>query len=340
MLDGSDVVAETKNGTTTNYIRGVSGIISSSIQGTNNTTKYYLSDGHGNVTSLTDSSGTIVKSYTYDAFGVEENPSDSDANPFRYCGEYYDSEIEQIYLRARYYDPSLGRFTQQDPAMEDGYNWYVYCENEPVNRIDVTGYEWGKIRDFANDIRFLYNGSNPQYEYGYGGVRITFKNSRTIRSGMFYYSGWVEMKHIGGPGFTTLLTAYNNNGSLEMQRADFYQAMGIQFKQYTEEYTISKTESNAWKVINSVLAGIVTGGITSKAAALIAGGVASIFDQSPDAGRYKSVSTIAYEYNPKTGKNNALLTNDIYILGYNENGQEQWILVSSTNYQLRDYATY
>ena len=59
---------------------------------------------------------------------------------FRYCGEYYDSEIEQIYLRARYYDPSLGRFTQQDPAMADGNNWYVYCSNNPINYKDPTGY--------------------------------------------------------------------------------------------------------------------------------------------------------------------------------------------------------
>ena len=83
------------------------------------------------VVAETNSSGTVVKSYIYDAFGVEQNPSDSDANPFRYCGEYYDSEIEQIYLRARYYDPSLGRFTQSDPAMS-GANWYVYCSNNPV----------------------------------------------------------------------------------------------------------------------------------------------------------------------------------------------------------------
>ena len=139
-----------KNNTTTNYIRGVSGIISSSIQGTNNTTKYYLSDGHGNVTSLTDSSGTIVKSYTYDAFGVEENIASSDTNPFRYCGEYYDSEIGQIYLRARYYDPAIGRFTQSDPA-RDGNNWYVYCGNDPVNKIDPMGLEYNKLSVFVDD---------------------------------------------------------------------------------------------------------------------------------------------------------------------------------------------
>ena len=70
---------------------------------------------------------------------MEENPSDSDTNPFRYCGEYYDIEIGQIYLRARYYDPAVGRFTQSDPA-RDGSNWYVYCSNNPINYKDPTGY--------------------------------------------------------------------------------------------------------------------------------------------------------------------------------------------------------
>ena len=69
---------------------------------------------------------------------MEQNPSDSDTNPFRYCGEYYDSEIGQIYLRARYYDPTVGRFTQSDPA-RDGINWYVYCSGDPVNNFDPLG---------------------------------------------------------------------------------------------------------------------------------------------------------------------------------------------------------
>ena len=42
------------------------------------------------------------------------------------------------YLRARYYDPSTGRFTQQDFA-EDGYNWYVYGNQNPVMFVDYTG---------------------------------------------------------------------------------------------------------------------------------------------------------------------------------------------------------
>ncbi len=63
---------------------------------------------------------------------------DSDTNPFRYCGEYYDAETESIYLRARNYDPGTGRFTSEDPA-RDGLNWYAYCDNNPVAFVDPSG---------------------------------------------------------------------------------------------------------------------------------------------------------------------------------------------------------
>ena len=45
----------------------------------------------------------------YDAFGNEKDRVGADPNPFRYCGEYFDVESGSYYLRARYYDPSVGR---------------------------------------------------------------------------------------------------------------------------------------------------------------------------------------------------------------------------------------
>ena len=73
--------------------------------------RYYVTNGHGDVTNLTDTTGAVVKTYDYDAFGQEYSPSSGDTNPFRYCGEYFDSETKSIYLRARYYSPAVGRFT-------------------------------------------------------------------------------------------------------------------------------------------------------------------------------------------------------------------------------------
>ena len=110
---------------------------------------YYVQNAHGDVTALTNSAGEITKTYAYDPFGAEKNIDPADSNPFRYCSEYYDKGIDKIYLRARTYDPTLGRFTQQDPAC-DGLNWYVYCSNNPVNLIDPFGL-------FDHDTRLSYS---------------------------------------------------------------------------------------------------------------------------------------------------------------------------------------
>ncbi len=106
---------------------------------------WYLYNAHGDVTALTANNGTITKNYEYSSFGVQKSATDDeDENPYRYSGEYYDAESGYTYLQARYYDPDMGRFISEDPAM-DGENWYVYCGNDPVNMVDPTGMWSGKI---------------------------------------------------------------------------------------------------------------------------------------------------------------------------------------------------
>ncbi len=48
----------------------------------------------------------------YDAFGVRD--SSIVKSGFGYCGEYQDRETQNYYLRARYYDPEIGRFVNED----------------------------------------------------------------------------------------------------------------------------------------------------------------------------------------------------------------------------------
>ena len=143
------MIGEVSNGSgVTTYLRGVTGLISQ--KKPDNTKLYYMTNGHGDVTALVNPSGSITKTYTYDAFGVEQNIDPADTNPFRYCGEYFDNETQSIYLRARYYNPGIGRFTQQDPAMADGMNWYVYCNGNPLNFVDPLGLA-RKLRDLVGE---------------------------------------------------------------------------------------------------------------------------------------------------------------------------------------------
>ena len=61
-------------------------------------------------------------------------------NRLLYGGQQYDLEVGQYYLRARYYNPVVGRFTQEDPYRGDGLNLYAYCANNPVTYYDPSGY--------------------------------------------------------------------------------------------------------------------------------------------------------------------------------------------------------
>ena len=57
-----------------------------------------------------------------------------------YTGQQYDQVTGQHYLRARYYNPLLGRFLQEDVYRGDGLNLYAYCDNNPVVYYDPSGY--------------------------------------------------------------------------------------------------------------------------------------------------------------------------------------------------------
>ncbi len=159
--DGSkQIVADVIEGDTYNancYIRGTSLAAKYNYRnGERSEYTYYTQNAHGDVVNLTNADGEIVKFYTYDAFGVEKNISDSDSNPFRYCGEYFDAETGTIYLRARYYNPTTGKFISRDSfagRRSDplSLNLYTYCVNNPIIFIDPSGHipqinsEW----DFA-----------------------------------------------------------------------------------------------------------------------------------------------------------------------------------------------
>ncbi len=60
---------------------------------------------------------------------------------YRYTGQQLDPITQQYYLRARYYNPVIARFTQEDTYRGDGLNLYAYCANNPVRYADPSGYE-------------------------------------------------------------------------------------------------------------------------------------------------------------------------------------------------------
>ncbi len=110
------------------------------------TATYPLYDTHGNmVATLTkNASGTswnVRNERSYDVWGGVRSGAATGGPKGRYCanlGHVQDDESGLIYMRARYYEPSTGRFISEDPAM-DGGNWYVYCNSNPLRFVDDSG---------------------------------------------------------------------------------------------------------------------------------------------------------------------------------------------------------
>ena len=90
-------------------------------------------------------------SIIYDAFGNQTSDTTGGYNPFRYNSQYTDAESGLIYLRARYYDPSIGRFMAEDPV-KDGLNWYAYCAGNPVMMVDPSGLAPGDLYLDIDDV--------------------------------------------------------------------------------------------------------------------------------------------------------------------------------------------
>lgn len=128
---------------TTAWIRDSAGRLVG--QNANGTRHYYLTDRLGSIVGLTDSSGTLAQTYKYEPYGLLRSSSGSVTNPFRFTGAYRTgSGFGEMYkLGARYYDPSIGRWTQQDPLdqpddLRNG-NRYAYAAADPVNYVDPDG---------------------------------------------------------------------------------------------------------------------------------------------------------------------------------------------------------
>ena len=103
-------------------------------------TFYYHQDEQLNTTLITDEERKLRNHYQYDAFGAGLEAAEALPNRIRYTGQQYDEQTGQYYLRARYYNPVLGRFMQEDVYQGDGLNLYAYCHNNPVVYYDPSGY--------------------------------------------------------------------------------------------------------------------------------------------------------------------------------------------------------
>lgn len=134
-----EVIVATTGGASTQYLQVAGQILTQYDSGT---WAYVLPDHLGSVRAETDALGQVTVARDFDPFGV---PLQADGgNPFGYTGEWWESQVELLYLRARWYEPGTGRFISKDPFPGYAYspqslNRWVYVRNNPVGLVDPSG---------------------------------------------------------------------------------------------------------------------------------------------------------------------------------------------------------
>ena len=141
LYDGPNPVQEQNaSGVTANLPTGG---VDERFQRTDATGSYsYLTDALGSTEALTTSTGAEQATYTYSPYGAM-SISGSTTNSYDYTGRESDG-LGILYYRARYYNPSTGRFISEDPmGLAMGPNEYAYVGDSPTNFIDPSGMDRG-----------------------------------------------------------------------------------------------------------------------------------------------------------------------------------------------------
>lgn len=156
--------SRTENGVTTRYLvdpnRAYAQVLSESIDGVEQVRythghhllsqrrggelRYFHQDGLGSTRALSDAAGTLTDHYAYHAYGELDRQTGSTANAYLFTGEQYDAGLGHYYLRARYYNPAIGRFPTMDTyAGRVGepitLHKYIYANANPVSNVDPGG---------------------------------------------------------------------------------------------------------------------------------------------------------------------------------------------------------
>jgi RHS repeat-associated protein len=99
-----------------NYVLGATQLLAQ-VRGSD--ISYFLPDVQGSTRLLTDVAGNVTDTYSYDAFGDLSAQSGTTENSYLYTGQQFDEATGLYSLRARYYNPTVGRFISRDTWVLD-----------------------------------------------------------------------------------------------------------------------------------------------------------------------------------------------------------------------------
>ncbi|TDX51140.1 RHS repeat-associated core domain-containing protein [Orenia marismortui] len=107
----------------------------------------------------------MLGTQSYTPFGMVRSTTGSFNTKLGFIGRSQGSITGLTYIRARYYDGSVGIFTKVDP-IRDGLNWYGYAGGNPVNYVDNNGMEYIMVHG-RKVLKGLDENNRLNYEWDY-----------------------------------------------------------------------------------------------------------------------------------------------------------------------------
>jgi RHS repeat-associated protein len=141
----------TENGTTT-YKRYIGGVLVQNVVNGIAANRYLFTDHLGSPLAMTNENGTVLEGGGFNAFGERRVNGAATAITFEgglittrgFTGHEMLDGLDVIHMNGRIYDPTLGRFLQADPVVQDpgnpqNWNGYTYVFNNPYRYTDPSG---------------------------------------------------------------------------------------------------------------------------------------------------------------------------------------------------------
>ncbi len=211
----------------------------------------YHYDNRGSTVAIANGQGTVTDTFTYGPYGEQCGRTGKTRTPFLYNGRYgVETDNNGLYyMRARYYNPDIKRFINQDViqgSLDNAItlNHFAYANGNPISYLDPFGlyvanngvpedlYErletekYQRIKEEKAERQKEIKILNRELEWNqfWGGINIAVcDTTATVTKGFFEGMPCVNIAYANAKGMIGALTAPNFNQSQWEQ--EFYNAM-------------------------------------------------------------------------------------------------------------------
>lgn len=226
--------------------------------------EYYIYDGRGSVAQVYSSDDLVTGSYEYDPYGNILSGMPQNKDFYGYNAEDTSSVTGLEYLRARYYNPSIGRFGAQDIIYTEvgvplQNNRYIYARNNPNYYKDPTGENAAFVVAVGTLVGAVAGGVSSGIKAYRDNKKYKNNPSKKVSVGAAIFQGAMTGTVAGAVGTAT----YLKTGSMTLSGAAAGAAAGA-YSVYYRGGTLKEAGAEALK-------GAVSGGLMGGLAKLTIG---------------------------------------------------------------------